>query len=99
MDAKQELIRKFYEARSRGDWTAVRKMLAPDVTWHELGPEQDYSGDHRGRDTVTALLEQLVDATQGDVLARADRCDHHRGARRHERALARGARRQAGRRK
>ena len=65
MDAKEELIRSFYTARSRRDWSAVRNMLAPEVTWHELGPEQDYSGDHRGRDTVTALLEQLVDATQG----------------------------------
>jgi ketosteroid isomerase-like protein len=40
MDAKEELIRKFYEARRRCDWTAVRDMLAPDVTWLELGPEQ-----------------------------------------------------------
>jgi ketosteroid isomerase-like protein len=65
MDAKEELIRSFYTARSRRDGSAVRKMLAPDVTWHELGPEQDYSGVHRGRDRVTALLERLVDVTGG----------------------------------
>jgi ketosteroid isomerase-like protein len=65
MDAKEELIRTFYEARSRRDWRAVRDILAADVTWHELGPEQDYSGVHRGRDRVTSLLERLVDVTEG----------------------------------
>jgi ketosteroid isomerase-like protein len=40
-------------------------MLAPDVAWHELGPEQDYAGDHRGREQVGALLEQLVHVTEG----------------------------------
>jgi ketosteroid isomerase-like protein len=65
MDAKERLIRRFYEARSRRDWTAVRELLAPDVVWHELGPEQDYSGVHRGRDRVTPLLERLVGVTGG----------------------------------
>jgi ketosteroid isomerase-like protein len=49
MDAKEDLIRCFYAARDRRDWPAVRAMLTEDVAWHELGPEQDYSGDHRGR--------------------------------------------------
>lgn len=65
MDAKEQLVRSFYEARGSRDWTAVRAMLAADVAWHELGPEQDYSGVHRGREQVTRLLEHLVDVTDG----------------------------------
>jgi ketosteroid isomerase-like protein len=68
MDAKEELLRGFYAARARRDWAAVRAMLAEDVAWHELGPEQDYSGDHRGREQVVALLEKLVDVTDGSFV-------------------------------
>ena len=64
MDDKERLIRDFYAARDRRDWDAVRAMLAPDVVWRESGVE-DYSGEHRGRDTVVALLERLVSVTGG----------------------------------
>jgi ketosteroid isomerase-like protein len=43
MDAKEKLVRAFYAARDRRDWSVVRAMLAEDVAWHELGPKQDYS--------------------------------------------------------
>jgi hypothetical protein len=59
-----QLISDFYAARARRDWVAVRELLATDVIWHEAGDE-DYSGDHRGRDAVTALLQQLVEVTDG----------------------------------
>ncbi len=65
MDVKEQLVRDFYAARARRDWAAVREMLTEDVAWHELGPEQDYSGDHRGREQVAALLEELVRVTGG----------------------------------
>ena len=64
MDQKEQLVRDFYGARQRRDWAAVREMLAPDVGWHESG-EEDYSGDHHGREDVTVLLKKLVDVTDG----------------------------------
>ena len=54
MDAKERAIRELYDARARRDWVAVGAVLAEDVVWHEPG-EEDYSGDHRGRDAVLAL--------------------------------------------
>jgi ketosteroid isomerase-like protein len=64
MDTKEQAIRDLYAARARRDWDAVRALLADEVGWHEPGDE-DHSGDHRGRDDVVALLEKLVDVTEG----------------------------------
>jgi ketosteroid isomerase-like protein len=63
MKANERLIRDFYAVRAR-DWDAVRDMLTADVTWHEP-LEEDFSGDHRGVETVTALLQKLVAVTSG----------------------------------
>jgi ketosteroid isomerase-like protein len=64
VEAKEQLVRSFYDARARRDWAAVRELLAADVVWHEAG-EEDYSGDHRGRDRIVELLERLVRVTGG----------------------------------
>jgi ketosteroid isomerase-like protein len=64
VDAKERVIRELYEARSRRDWDAVRAVFVEDVVWHEPGDE-DYSGNHRGRDVVVALLGRLLAVTQG----------------------------------
>ena len=65
MDAKRELVREFYAARNRRDWGAVRALLEPAVRWHESEGEQDYSGDHDGREGVVDLIVKLVDVTGG----------------------------------
>ena len=65
MDSKAQLVRDFYAARARRDWPRVRALLAADVVWHELGPEQDYSGGRTGREQVASLLEELVEQTGG----------------------------------
>jgi ketosteroid isomerase-like protein len=64
VDSKERLVRDLYAARARGDSEAVRALLAPDVIWHEPGGE-DYSGDYRGPNEVSALLEKLLDVTGG----------------------------------
>jgi uncharacterized protein len=78
VDDKAQLIKEFYAARTRRDWGAVRELLASDVVWREAGVE-DYSGEHHGRDEVTALLRRLVEVTEGsfrlevlDFVATAD---------------------------
>jgi uncharacterized protein len=64
VDAKEQAIREFYAARSRRDWEAVGALCADEVGYHEPG-EEDHSGDFRGRDEVVALLEKLVEVTEG----------------------------------
>ncbi|TDC58729.1 nuclear transport factor 2 family protein [Actinomadura sp. KC345] len=60
----ERVVRDLYEARARWDLDAVGSLLAEDVGWHEPG-EEDYSGHHRGRDTVLALLARLREVTDG----------------------------------
>ena len=64
MDPKEEVIRGLYDARSRRDWDAVRRLLADEVGWHEPG-DVDHSGEYRGREDVIALLQRLVTVTDG----------------------------------
>ncbi|MFD0856100.1 nuclear transport factor 2 family protein [Actinomadura adrarensis] len=64
--ADEGVVRAFYAARSRRDMAAIRELLDPDVQWHEPG-EEDYSGSHRGRNTVIGLLEDLLRVTEGTV--------------------------------
>jgi ketosteroid isomerase-like protein len=62
---KERIVRDFYAARGRRDWDAVRELLAEDVVWREGDGNQDYSGDHDGRETVAQLLAKLVEITGG----------------------------------
>jgi ketosteroid isomerase-like protein len=64
VDAKERAVRDLYEARARRDWEAVGSAFADDVVWHEPGDE-DYSGDHRGREQVVGLLQKLLAVTEG----------------------------------
>jgi uncharacterized protein len=64
LEDKERVIRDFYSARARRDWTAARELLADDVVWHESGSE-DYSGEHRGAGRVIELLRRLVEVTEG----------------------------------
>ena len=56
--APDSLIRAFYDARARGDRAAVRRMLAPEVRWHDPYPPP-HGGDLVGAD---AVLHDVVDA-------------------------------------
>ncbi len=64
MNANERVIRALYDSRARRDWEAVGALMAREIVWHEPGDE-DYSGDHRGREAVVALLEKLVAVTGG----------------------------------
>ena len=64
MERNEQAIREIYATRARRDWAAVRSLLADEVGYHEPG-EEDHSGDYRGRDEVVALLEQLVEVSEG----------------------------------
>ena len=64
MDPKERAIRALYEARVRRDWTAVGTYFADEIGWHEPG-EEVHSDDFRGREDVVALLQKLVEVTDG----------------------------------
>jgi uncharacterized protein len=51
----EELVRRMYDARRRGDESAVRSILAPDVIWHDPYPPP-FGGDFSGTDAVVAWM-------------------------------------------
>jgi uncharacterized protein len=71
-----EVMRKGYEAFSRGDMDALRnELFTPEIVWHQGGRNQT-SGDYRGTDAVLGLFGKLFQLTDGtfqvevhDVLA------------------------------
>jgi len=64
VEPNERAVRELYDARARGDWTAVGDLQTDDVAWHEPGDES-YSGTHRGPAAVLDLLRGLVYATGG----------------------------------
>jgi uncharacterized protein len=73
-----ELIRRAYEAFSRGDIPAVFGILGPDITWHVPG-SSPLSGDYKGHDQVGAFFAATMELSGGtftidvqDILAQQD---------------------------
>ena len=59
------LMRKGYDAFSRGDMEMLRnELLAPDIVWHQGGRNQT-AGDYRGADEVLGLFGKLFQLTDG----------------------------------
>jgi uncharacterized protein len=60
-----EMIRRGYEAFSRGDMDALRnEIFTQDIVWHQGGRNQT-SGDYRGGDQVIGLFGKLFQLTDG----------------------------------
>ena len=57
----RDLIRTFYDARARGDRTALRRILADDVRWHDPYPPP-HGGDLVGADGVLAEIVEAAGA-------------------------------------
>jgi uncharacterized protein len=56
-----DLIKKMYEAFSKGDLDFILSKLAEDVHWSSPGPaEVPYSGEYTGRAQVRKFFELLV---------------------------------------
>lgn len=51
----EDLVRKLYDARRRGDEDVVRSLLASDVRWHDPYPPP-FGGDFTGADEVVAWM-------------------------------------------
>lgn len=55
------IIKRYYEAYSKGDVATVREIFAPDIIWRIPG-HHPLSGPKRGPDEVLAFFEQLAKA-------------------------------------
>jgi ketosteroid isomerase-like protein len=71
----EELMRKGYDAFSKGDMDTIRDLFSPDIVWHAPG-RNPLSGDHRGIDAVLDTFAKVFEMTGGtfrldihDVLA------------------------------
>jgi len=62
--AHSALIRKGYDAFSRGDMDALRTLLAADCTHHVPG-SSPMSGDFKGIDEVLGYYGKLAEQTRG----------------------------------
>ncbi|GHB33829.1 hypothetical protein GCM10010377_25500 [Streptomyces viridiviolaceus] len=58
------LVRKGYEAFSRGDMNALRELMAKDATHHVPG-SHPLSGDYKGQDAIIAMYGRLAEETNG----------------------------------
>ncbi|MFC8146084.1 nuclear transport factor 2 family protein [Streptomyces paradoxus] len=62
------LVRKGFEAFSRGDMDTLREMMAADATHHVPG-DHPLSGDFKGVDSIIEMYERLGAETNGTMRA------------------------------
>ncbi|MGY1500629.1 nuclear transport factor 2 family protein [Streptomyces sp. QTS52] len=60
------LVRKGYDAFSRGDMDTMRTLLAGDATHHVPG-SHSLSGDFKGQDAIIDMYRRLGEETDGTV--------------------------------
>jgi uncharacterized protein len=71
----EELVRKGFDAFSKGDMDTLRELFDQDAVWHAAG-RSPLSGDHRGVDAILGFFARTMELTGGtfrvelhDVLA------------------------------
>src|ERR1700680_3138540 len=63
--SNEEVMRKGYDAFSRGDMDVLRnELFTPDIVWHQGGRNQT-SGDYRGEAAVIGLFGNVFQLTDG----------------------------------
>jgi uncharacterized protein len=60
----EDLVRRGYDAFSRGDMQLLLKLFHPDIVWHAPGRSQ-LAGDHQGVDAVLGYFGQTMELTDG----------------------------------
>ena len=61
----EDLIRRGYDAFSRGDLQTLRELFHPDIVWHAPGRNQ-LAGDHQGVDAVLGYFGRTIQLTGGN---------------------------------
>ncbi len=60
----EDLVRRGYDAFSKGDLQTLREVFAPDVVWHSPGRNQ-LAGDYQGVDAVLSFFGRTMELTGG----------------------------------
>ncbi|UIX33973.1 nuclear transport factor 2 family protein [Streptomyces sp. GQFP] len=60
------LVRKGYDAFSRGDMDTMRTLIASDATHHVPG-SHPLSGDFKGQDAIIDMFRRLAEETAGSM--------------------------------
>ncbi|MGO4612708.1 nuclear transport factor 2 family protein [Nocardia sp. 2YAB30] len=63
-DTNIDIARTYFQAVRTGDMATLADLLAHDIVWHQPGANQ-FSGDHKGRDAVFAMLGAMMQASAG----------------------------------
>jgi len=61
----EDLIRRGYDAFSRGDMQTLHDLFHPDVVWHAPGRGL-LAGDHQGVDAVLGYFGRTMELTDGN---------------------------------
>jgi uncharacterized protein len=60
----EELVRRGFEAFSKGDLDTLRELFDPDAVWHAPG-RGPLSGDHPGVDAILGFFARTMELTGG----------------------------------
>jgi uncharacterized protein len=60
----EELVRRGYDAFSRGDMQTLREVFSPDIVWHSAGRSQ-LAGEYAGVDAVLGFFGRTMELTGG----------------------------------
>jgi ketosteroid isomerase-like protein len=60
----EDLVRRGYDAFSRGEMDTFRELLHPDIVWHAPGRSR-LAGDHKGVDAVIGYFGDTMKETGG----------------------------------
>ncbi|MGA9874072.1 MAG: nuclear transport factor 2 family protein [Rhodococcus sp. (in: high G+C Gram-positive bacteria)] len=64
MSTTTDTARTYFTAVQTGDMATLGELLAGDIVWHQPGSHR-FSGVHRGRDAVFALLGAMMETSAG----------------------------------
>jgi uncharacterized protein len=64
----EELVRRGFDAFSKGDMDTLRELFDQDAVWHAAG-RNPLSGDHRGVDAILGFFARTMELTGGTFRA------------------------------
>ncbi|WLW53437.1 nuclear transport factor 2 family protein [Streptomyces sp. YU58] len=59
-----DIASEYFQAVRKGDLAKVGELLDEGIVWHQPGAHQ-FSGEHKGRDAVFAMLGGMMEASRG----------------------------------
>ncbi|WP_405823835.1 nuclear transport factor 2 family protein [Streptomyces sp. NBC_01390] len=59
-----DIAREYFQAVQTGDLAKVGRLLDEEIVWHQPGANR-FSGEHKGREAVFAMLGGMMEASQG----------------------------------